>query len=506
MIYQGKTLPSLQSGLSHPDTVPVLRMTVVFHPDLARIGQYVDLCPWDVRQPERLPGAIVVGRLSPILSDGQPLGDPHISRQAFTAQPKAIDQPGAYPGLRVEVCGDADVRIGREQHSRLIADNERLEQGIAIRLGHAVVIILRRVDANTFGDYEGSGRLADYLPGASPAMQALRRQVAAVAPTPLPVLLLGESGVGKERAARAVHALSQRATGALETINLAAVPEGLAAAELFGSVRGGFTGATARDGAFRRANGGTLFLDEIADAPLAVQVQLLRALEQGEIQVVGGTVQRVDVRIIAATDQDLSHASGFREALRNRIAGFTLTLPPLRERPEDVAPQALAMLLSEVDLPEAVHPEQSQEQPMVAAKWARFFFAAAHREWPGNARELRHALAAVACDEPSVTPLVTPTPRDKVDPSGASPSDEDLLRVYAAQGYEVSATAALLGLSRPALYRRLQAHPACRLVEDLTDEQIERAISRAESVREAAMDLRVSVHALRPRLRRLGRE
>ena len=156
----------------------------------------------------------------------------------------------------------------------------------------------------------------------------LRRDIAVVAATPLAVLILGESGVGKEWLARAVHACSGRSRQPMVAVNLAAVPVDLAAAELFGSVRGAFTGARDRPGAFQRAHGGTLFLDEIADAPVAVQVQLLRALEQGEIQVLGGDAARVDVRVIAATDQSVGEERGFRAALRHRLAGYTLYLPP----------------------------------------------------------------------------------------------------------------------------------------------------------------------------------
>ena len=479
-------------------------MTVVFHPDVKRIGQSVDLCPWDSQQPAGFPEKIVVGRLSPLLSDGKPLADPHISRRAFVARPRALNQPGAQPGLRVESDEHADVRIGADRHARFIADDKTLQRGVPVCLGHAVVVVLRSVVPEASPSDPLPEQLARLLPGVSPAMQALRDRVAAVAPTMLPVLLLGESGVGKERVARALHTLSERSHHDMEVINLAAVPESLAAAELFGTVRGGFTGATARDGAFRRAHGGTLFLDEVADAPLNVQVQLLRALEQGDVQVVGGAVQRVDVRIIAATDQDMTAASGFREALRNRLAGFTLTIPPLRERPEDIGPQAMSLLEEAVTLPERLHPARSLEEPSVAAAWARFFYAGLQNEWLGNSRELRFALAAMAVGEPRFQQSPAPGYQPAAAVTDRQLSDEDLMRIYESQHFEISATAALLGLSRQALYRRLQGLPEFALVDDLTDHQIEQAVDATGSPEGAALSLRVSLHALRPRLRRLS--
>ncbi len=503
-IYLGKTLPGLHTAHDSSEPTPVLRMTVVFHPDVTRIGESVDLCPWDWQQPAAFPDSIVVGRLSPLLSDGKPLADPHISRRAFVARPRVINQPGAQPGLRVEADEYADVRVGADRHTQFIADDKTLQRGVPVCLGHAVVVVLRCVTPQASSGDPQPEELVRLLPGVSPAMQGLRERVAAVAPTMLPVLLLGESGVGKERVASALHALSHRSHNDMEVINLAAVPESLAAAELFGSVRGGFTGATARDGAFRRAHGGTLFLDEVADAPLNVQVQLLRALEQGEIQVVGGAVQRVDVRIIAATDQDLTAASGFREALRNRLAGFTLAIPPLRERPEDIGPQAMSLLEEAVTLPESLNPARSVEEPSLAAAWARFFYAGLQNEWLGNSRELRHALAAMAMGEPRFQNPPAPGDQPAAAVTDRSLSDGDLMRIYESQHFEISATAALLGLSRQALYRRLEGLPEFTLVDDLTDYQIEQAVDAAGSPEGAALSLRVSLHALRPRLRRLS--
>ncbi len=177
------------------------------------------------------------------------------------------------------------------------------------------------------------------LIGRAPAMRHLRSTIQLVAPTPAMVLLLGESGAGKELVARAIHELSQR-QGPFVAINCSAIPDSLAESQLFGHVRGAFTGANAHSGYFRAAHGGTLFLDEVGELGRAVQPKLLRALEQKEVLPVGDVKpQPCEVRIVAATNRDLSffvQEGSFRGDLLARLAEFTLRLPPLRERREDI--------------------------------------------------------------------------------------------------------------------------------------------------------------------------
>ncbi len=182
------------------------------------------------------------------------------------------------------------------------------------------------------------------------ALEMLRR----AAPSRLPVLILGESGSGKEVAARAVHELSPRADEAFVPVNCGAISPELAEAELFGHERGAFTGAVGSSpGAFGAADGGTLFLDEIGDLPLPLQVKLLRALEAGEVKPVGSPrPRRIDVRIVCATHRDLRklvRAGSFREDLYYRLAGLAVELPPLRERREDIVPLAEHFLAQESD-------------------------------------------------------------------------------------------------------------------------------------------------------------
>ncbi|NCP97173.1 MAG: GAF domain-containing protein, partial [Deltaproteobacteria bacterium] len=176
-----------------------------------------------------------------------------------------------------------------------------------------------------------------------PAMRQVMEEARRVAATDAAVLIRGETGTGKEGLARAIHEASPRATGPLVVVNLGAIPEGLIESELFGHEKGAFTGATSRKrGQFERAHGGTLVLDEIGDAPLAVQVRLLRALQDHRIRRVGGDEEiGVDVRVIAATHRPLEEmvANGrFREDLYYRINAFPIQLPPLRARGDDFAP------------------------------------------------------------------------------------------------------------------------------------------------------------------------
>ncbi|MCE2433575.1 MAG: sigma-54-dependent Fis family transcriptional regulator [Candidatus Latescibacteria bacterium] len=221
--------------------------------------------------------------------------------------------------------------------------------------------------------------------GQSPALTEIRDQIARVAPTNGRVLILGESGTGKELIARAVHKMSHRAKNPFIKVNCAAIPEELIESELFGSDRGAFTGAVkTRDGKFLQADGGTLFLDEIGDMSLSVQAKVLRALEQGEFERVGGAKTfQVDVRVIAATNKNL-HAEvecgKFREDLYFRLNVVPLTAPPLRERREDV-PELAEHFLN-------TYAEENGFLPKALSAEARDLLL--QYDWPGNIRELKN--------------------------------------------------------------------------------------------------------------------
>jgi PAS domain S-box-containing protein len=227
----------------------------------------------------------------------------------------------------------------------------------------------------------------DEIVGASPALRAALKGVAQVAPTDATVLLTGETGTGKELFARAIHNRSARKGRALIKVNCAAIPATLMESEFFGHERGAFTGATQRrEGRFALADGGTIFLDEIGELPLELQGKLLRVLQEGEFEPVGGSRPRkVDVRVIAATNRDLAREARegrFREDLFYRLNVFPLRLPPLRERGDDV-----------ILLAEAVARRLGQELGKAAAPLsASDVIALKAYAWPGNARELRNVI------------------------------------------------------------------------------------------------------------------
>jgi transcriptional regulator of acetoin/glycerol metabolism len=236
------------------------------------------------------------------------------------------------------------------------------------------------------------------LVGRSPAWREVLRQVAIVADSSCSVLLTGETGTGKEKIARALHAASLRSRFAFVPVNCGAIPSTLLASELFGHIRGAFTGADRnREGLFVRANRGTLFLDEAADMPAEMQVALLRALEDREIRPVGSArTIPVDVRVVSASARDLASevaAGRFREDLYHRLNVVRIALPPLRARRDDVAPLTQHLL--------ARTPEAATLHPDALA------LLLAH-DWPGNVRELDNVLraAAVLSEGAEITPAL----------------------------------------------------------------------------------------------------
>jgi DNA-binding NtrC family response regulator len=267
------------------------------------------------------------------------------------------------------------------QNRALTLENRRLVEELSkanARLKDDVEVVVRQV-------------VRPRLQVTSPAMARVLDQVVAVAGTEASVLLHGETGVGKELVAAAIHERSARRRGRFVAQNLAALPPELMTSELFGHVRGAFTGAqAARRGLFELADGGTLFLDEIGEAPSSLQAMLLRALESREIWPVGGSDPRhVDLRIIAATNRDLlthAQAGGFRLDLYYRLAVAPIEIPPLRARPEDVHGLGAPML-------EAASRRMNRPLPrMTDAAWR----ALEQHAWPGNVRELANVMERLA--------------------------------------------------------------------------------------------------------------
>ncbi len=317
--------------------------------------------------------------------------------------------------------------------------------------------------------------------GASAAAVEVKRQARRAAQTASPVLLLGETGTGKELLAHAIHAASARAEGPFISLNIAAVPESLLEAEFFGVARGAFTGADpkGREGKFRLAHGGTLFLDEIGDMPLSLQVKLLRALQEGEIEPLGSNaLLPFDARLIAATSRDLRQLvreGKFREDLFYRLNVLPIRVPPLRERREDIA--ALVEVLGEdMALRSGTLPPELDPQALALLS---------AQVWHGNIRELRNVLEqatmrsdshrieiaqleAVLLESGNVQAVVPPAP---VAASLGAPDSTAVVRTLAEQVSELehqqiaaamiaaqgnkAAVAKMLGISRATLYGRL---------------------------------------------------
>jgi DNA-binding NtrC family response regulator len=302
--------------------------------------------------------------------------------------------------------------------------------------------------------------------GSSPRMQELIAQVEKVARADTTVLLTGESGTGKELVARALHFQGPRATRPFVAVNCGALVGNLLESELFGHVRGAFSGADrAKRGLFQAADGGTLFLDEIGELSTELQPKLLRALQEGEIKPVGGLGNlKVDVRLVAATNRDLAadvEARRFREDLYYRLNVITLVVPPLRERREDIP--RLAELFAEraAEKSRRARPDLSDE----ALAWL------SAQRWPGNVRELKNAVerAVVLCaaDVLGVDDFAPGQPPNTVSAGGdytfAETSLEDLERMHVEKilalcdGQKARA-AAILGINRTTLWKKLRQY------------------------------------------------
>jgi len=300
----------------------------------------------------------------------------------------------------------------------------------------------------------------DGLFGRSGGMLAVYKQIALACGADAPVLVMGETGTGKELVARAIHRNGARAARPFVPVNCGALPEGLLESELFGHVRGAFTGAVAdKRGLFEEARGGTLFLDEIGEMSKSLQVRLLRALELGEVRPVGSArATTVDTRVIAATHRDLERAvreGGFREDLFYRLHVFVIRVPPLRERREDI-PLLAAHFLAGF----------AARGRGAAALTPAAVAALATHDWPGNVRELENTLARLVAearggtiDVPDLPPSFRERPAALEEPLFTGlPSLEELEKRYlrhvlAEVRGNRSRAAEVLGIDRRTLYR-----------------------------------------------------
>ena len=410
------------------------------------------------------------------------------SRDGIAALPEIRAAAGSVPVVVMTAFGDLDtavraVQAGAFDYLIKPFDLERVTQVVARALAD------RAGQAAELAEPQAAAELV----GVSLAMQEVFKQVALVAASDLPVLVTGPTGSGKGVVARAIHAHSARREKQLVTTNLAALAPGVIESELFGHAAGAFTGAqTARPGLFELATGGTMFLDEIAEAPLEVQVKLLRVLETGEVVRVGeATARPVSVRVIAATNRflaELLEAGSFRADLFHRLKVFPITLPALVERPADIEPLArhfLARHAADRPLP-AVSPE--------------FLAALRDRSWPGNVRELKHAIEYAAVVARGGTLRVEHLP--KPEPTAASPNRSDLAAAATRLGaavkeWSAAARREFAGLPEPDLH-----HRAVQLLEGML---LREALAHTGGNRTAAARLLGLDRAtLRTKLKALG--
>ncbi len=511
-------LPTFPKGRAGQAPVPAL--TLLHHPDLRRVGERALLSDLAAGGEARL------GRFEPDFSPpdavtGEPLTDRHISRQPLHLRP-------APRGGIVLAAAESRTRVvveGVPLDGEIAVSDADLARGVVIELADRMVVLLHVLDHLTAPAAKRFG-----LEGDSGGIARVRSEIDGVADLDVPVLLRGETGTGKELAARALHDASRRRRGPFVAVNLGAIPPALVASELFGAARGAYTSSVQQqEGYFRKAHGGTLLLDEVGEATPEVQVMLLRTLETGEVHPVGTqSPQRVDVRVLAATDADLEArvASGeFRAPLLHRLGGYEIWLPPLRERRDDIGRLLVHFLRRELATLGEAHRLDPGDPgvplwlpPGLVARLARY-------DWPGNVRQLRNVARQIAIgsrglpraeigpaverllrDSPSrpAVPVADPVaaPAERRRPSEVS--TEELVEALHACRWDFQAAAERLRISRPSLYALVEANPRLRKAGDLSAEEIVSCWEECEGNVDAMVDrLEVSRKALARRLREM---
>ena len=491
------TLPQAGKTVS-----PLLAITILWHPEPERAGEQA-IGPGG-------PGTLAISRFAPVFQRpggaARPLEYRGVAREAMLIVRHADDAltlTAPASRMAVEVNGQplgAGLRLAR-------AD---IDAGVVLRLGGQLIVCLHWMHLlPNLHPVMG-------LHGVSSAMLRLRNLVRQVAATDLPVLLLGETGSGKEVAANAIHACGSRRDGPFVAVNMATLSEGLAGAELFGAARGAYTGAAAaRSGLFAEAAGGTLFLDEIGDAPAPIQPMLLRVLECGEYRPLGAAQSmRSTARVIAATDRDLAGAAPdrppFNQPLLRRLETFVIELPALRERRED-----LGLLM--VHFLDQFNAQLSTATALPAELAHQFCLY----HWPGNVRQLanvlRRALLVIAGGQEVSLELLVGSVRTLAGPGAGAPasaaglaseergprrlshvSDEEVVDAMERSGWRILGAARLLGVSRPSMYKLLAANRLVRAPEKIAEAEIRQALAHNDGdLERCAAALKTPSEALR---------
>lgn len=513
----GSTVGTETSRRAKPTrTVPGL--TVLAHPDSGRIGD---------RSPLSLAGrasSVAISRIEPDFfpqngDTSAPLGDRHLSRTPILSIDRQEDLVISPASRRLTFEGQLLVEPRQ-------VSNQELCRGVVLVLANRVALLLHPMTVplpEPLSDFD--------MVGISRALIEVQHDINRVRDLKVPVLLLGETGTGKELVARGIHDRGARSAGPFVAVNMAALPPSVAAAELFGTLKGAYTGADrSRRGLVQEATGGTLFLDEVGAMPSEVQVLLLRFLEDQQARPLGATqAELVDVRVVAATDSDLDLAvedGRFSRALLQRFGGYEIRLPPLRERKDDIGlllHHFLAMELAELERSERlIDPGMGRLPWLPAALWPLLV----NYSWPGNVRELRNLARRIAIryhdgevdieeigrtlsgsEEPGEAIESLRVSRRAPNKSYRSPSevsDEELEMALRAHAWEIPQAAAQLGVSRPSMYNLIDRHPTLRKASDLGREELERELGRgSRGLSELASRLEVSRTALKSRLREL---
>jgi two-component system nitrogen regulation response regulator GlnG len=503
-----RTRPPEEASASSAQRVPAL--TILWHPDVERVGEQSRL---------RALVETGVGAISriepqftpPAANRRQPLTDPHISRRG--AELRSI-----HGGISIQGSDSLPLVIDGVplQGARDFA-NEALDEGVVLDVAGRVLLLLHRLAP------VGPRATRAGLVGESEAMERVYADVHRVADLDVPVLIRGETGSGKELVAHAIHQMGARSSRPLVAVNMGAVAPSTAASELFGHVRGAFTGAAAdHDGHFVRAEGGTLFLDEIGETPADVQAMLLRTLETHDVLPLGGKrATTVDVRVIAATDAALEREieeGRFREPLYFRLACYVITLPPLRARRDDIGRLLVHFLREELR-------SLGEERKLIAqATAARLWLPTpvvatlARHAWPGNVRQLRNIVrqlviasrgSEVALPDGILAALAgepaTPEPPRTTGRKPAEIDETELLEALRRHGWRIGATADALGIAKSSLYLLIDKTPRIRKARDVSKDELVRCLEEcAGDVDAAAARLEVSPRGLKLRKSELG--
>jgi two-component system, NtrC family, nitrogen regulation response regulator GlnG len=494
-------------------------LTILYHPDLRRVGEYTLLGQLMGKQPMEL------SRKTPVFmrwdsAEGRPLRDQYLSRTPVLLHWTADSYIKFVPpsGVHLEV---DEQRV----QSSIRVPTSRLSEGVIVTLSRRVVLLLHAVPVQERPPSWG-------LVGESQGICKVRQQISQVADLDVAVFIRGETGVGKERVAQAIHVASRRASQPCISVNMAAISQGTATSELFGHAKGAFTGAIQRGvGLFERADGGTLFLDEVGETPANIQPMLLRALSESKIMSVGDLTERtIDVRIIAATDADIEKIAAeghFRQALLYRLTGYEIRVPPLRERREDI-PRLVVHFLQEV-LEEIGESWRLMSRSTDKNPWfpPGLMLRLYKHDWPGNVRQLRNVvrqivissrrLDALAIDE-TVQRVLSDTGDDhstdvpsEQPAAGSGPSrapavtDDEVYVALEECGWKVLTAAEKLGVNRSHIYKVIDRHPLLRSARNIPREEIEACMRECGGDLDCVCQrLRVSRYALKLRLAELG--